>query len=78
MSGMYPRCSVSLQLFSISGYARGIGGGAPVGPKLLRDCLMQIHKDVIRCWNFEGNVIEYRTFQVIPSRLTSSSLGSRK
>ena len=39
---------------SISDYARGLAGD--VGRKLLRDCLMQIHKDVITCWNFEGEV----------------------
>ena len=78
MSGMYPTCSVSMHLLiSISGYARGLAGGAPVGPKLLRECLMRIHKDVIRCWNFEGKVLNYLTFQVIPSRLTSS-LDSRQ
>jgi len=47
----------------MSGFTRGLAGGAPVGPKLLRDCLMQIHKDIITCWNFEGKVLDSEEFK---------------
>jgi len=47
----------------MSGFTRGLAGGAPVGPILLRDCLMQIHKDVMTCWNFEGNILYSEEFK---------------
>ena len=41
---------------STLGYTRSLAGGSQ---KLLRDCLMEIHKDVITCWNFKGKVLNY-------------------
>ena len=38
------------------GYTRSLAGGSQ---KLLRNCLMEIHKDVVTCWNFKGKVLNY-------------------
>ena len=55
--------SVFLRFFnSTLGYTRSLASGALLGRKLLRDCLMQIHKDVITCWNFKGQVLNCRRF----------------
>jgi len=43
----------------MSGYTRSLSGG---GRKLLRDCLEQIHKDVITCWNFRGEILDSDEF----------------
>jgi hypothetical protein len=58
---------------SALGYVRGLAGGADVERKLLRDCLMQIHVDVIACWNFDGKVLTHRRF-----RLFLLNLGPRR
>jgi hypothetical protein len=55
--------SVSLHLFNCTlGYTRSLASGAHLGRKLLRDCLMEIHKDIITCWNFKGQVLNCRRF----------------
>ncbi|KAF8269279.1 hypothetical protein EI94DRAFT_1799447 [Lactarius quietus] len=41
------------------GYTRSLSGG---GRKLLRDCLTQIHKDIITCWNFKGKILYSEEF----------------
>ena len=66
MSSMSPRClSPWLFLFdSTIGYTRSLLGGAHARPKLLRDCLEQIHKDVITCWNFKGEVLNYHRYRL--------------
>ncbi len=66
----------------VSGYTRSLAGGVPVvGQWLLRDCLMQVHKDIVTCWNFretEGKVTSHSlSLSVTATRLSSSlSLGS--
>jgi len=37
-----------------SSYTRSLTSGSQ---KLLRDCLMDIHKDVVNCWNFKGEIL---------------------
>ena len=66
MASMYPmRLSPFLFLFnSTIGYTRGLIGSAHLKPKLLRDYLMQIHKDFITCWNFKGGVLNYHCFRL--------------
>jgi hypothetical protein len=49
---------------STLGYTHGLAGGAHVGRKLLRDRLTQIHKDVVACWNFDGEALNYLRFGV--------------
>lgn len=41
----------------MAGYTRSLTSGAHLGRKLLRDCLMQIHRDIITCWNFKGQIL---------------------
>ena len=43
---------------------RSLASGAHLGRKLLRDRLMQIHEDVITCWDFKGQVLNCRRFRV--------------
>ena len=53
----YVPMSLAPYLFnSTLGYTRSLAGGSQ---KLLRDCLMEIHKDVITCWNFKGKVLNH-------------------
>ena len=37
-------------------------GAVPGTEPLLCDCLEKVHKDIITCWNFKGEVILYRDF----------------
>ncbi|KAH9012450.1 hypothetical protein EDB84DRAFT_1680696 [Lactarius hengduanensis] len=38
--------------------------GAPEsGPMLLRDCIREVHKDIITCWNFKGKVLNSPEFR---------------
>ena len=55
---MYLRCFVSLHRFNgISDYRRSLTGSVPgFGQILLRTCLAEVHKDIIKCWNFKGEV----------------------
>ena len=47
-----------------------------LGQSLLRDCLGKVHKDIITCWNFKGEVLK---FQVrTPGKLMRSSLGPQQ
>jgi hypothetical protein len=40
--------------YHTSDYGRSLDGDMPVvGRVLLRDCLAQLHQDIITCWNFE-------------------------
>ncbi|KAN0138278.1 hypothetical protein V8E53_003741 [Lactarius tabidus] len=41
----------------MTGHTRSLDSGAHLGRKLLRDCLTQIHKDIITCWNFKGQIL---------------------
>ena len=59
MRSMYPRCLSSCLFNSTLGYTRSLAGGSQM---LLRDCLMDIHKDIITCWNFKGKVVNYHRF----------------
>lgn len=34
------------------------------GQLLLRDCLEKVHRDIITCWNFKGEVLRYRDFKL--------------
>lgn len=48
---------------SISDYLQVLAGSIPgCGGLILRNCLEKIHKDIITCWNFKGEVILYRDF----------------
>ena len=35
---------------------RRLASGVLLKPKLLRECLMQIHKDVVTSWDFKDEV----------------------
>jgi len=41
-------------------YTRSLTGGSQ---RLLRDCLMDIHNDVITCWNFKGEILHNDEFK---------------
>ena len=57
---------VPVHLFNSNlGYMRSLASGSHLGRKLLRDRLMQIHEDVITCWDFKGQVLNCRRFRVI-------------
>jgi hypothetical protein len=49
---------VSLHPFNdIVDYNRVLSGSVPgLGQMLLRICLVEVHKDIIKCWNFKGEV----------------------
>ena len=53
-----PRClPPCLFLFnSPIGLMRRLASGVLLKPKLLRECLMQIHKDVVTSWDFKDEV----------------------
>jgi len=42
----------------MSYYRRVLSGSVPgFGQMLLRTCLVEVHKDIIKCWNFKGEVL---------------------
>jgi hypothetical protein len=49
---------VSLDPFNgVLDYRRVLTGSVPgFGQMLLRTCLVEVHKDIVRCWNFKGEV----------------------
>jgi len=50
----------------MSGYTHSLTGGAQQGAQtLLRDCLMEIHSDIITCWSFEkdGEILQSDEFK---------------
>ncbi len=50
---------------SISDYRRALMGSVPgLGQLLLRHCLEKVHKDIITCWNFKGEVLNYWNFRL--------------
>ncbi|KAH9045199.1 hypothetical protein EDB85DRAFT_2270248 [Lactarius pseudohatsudake] len=45
-------------------YRRALMGSMPgLGQLLLRNCLEKVHKDLITCWNFKGEVLNSPKFQ---------------
>jgi len=47
----------------MSYYSRVLTGGVPgFGQILLRTCLAEVHKDIIKCWNFKGEVLNSKEF----------------
>ncbi|KAF8269280.1 hypothetical protein EI94DRAFT_1725716 [Lactarius quietus] len=49
-------------------------GGAHLGQKLLRDCLMRIHTDVINCWDFKGDILYKDEFKQLMLHLVQDIL----
>ncbi|KAH9022715.1 hypothetical protein EDB84DRAFT_1678396 [Lactarius hengduanensis] len=48
----------------INYYRRTLIDGAPEsGPMLLGDCIGEVHKDIITCWNFKGKVLNSPEFR---------------
>ncbi|KAF5346881.1 hypothetical protein D9756_010595 [Leucocoprinus leucothites] len=48
----------------MSYYKRVLTGTVPgFGQTLLRSCLMEVHKDIIKCWNFKGEVLNTDEFK---------------
>jgi len=59
----YPRLFTSGSK-GVSYYRLALTGGAPeLGQLLLRDCLGKVHKDIISCWDFKGEVLNSPEFQ---------------
>ncbi|KAI0246579.1 hypothetical protein BJV78DRAFT_1286286 [Lactifluus subvellereus] len=47
----------------MSYYSRLLAGSVPgIGQILLRACLAEVHKDIIRCWNFKSEVLNGEEF----------------
>ncbi|KAF8960038.1 hypothetical protein BDZ97DRAFT_1357110 [Flammula alnicola] len=47
----------------MSYYRRVLTGSVPgFGQMLLRTCLVEVHKDIIKCWNFKGEVLNSDEF----------------
>jgi len=70
---MYLRCFVSSHpLKGISDYRRFLAGSVPgLGQLFLHTCLVEVHKDIIKCWNFRGKEVMYLPFMLGPPRLMS-------
>jgi len=48
----------------MSYYRSVLSGSVPgFGQMLLRTCLMQVHRDIIKCWNFKGEVLNTDEFK---------------
>ncbi|KAH9076954.1 hypothetical protein EDB83DRAFT_2671669 [Lactarius deliciosus] len=51
-------------------YRQALMGSMPgLGQLLLRNCLENVHKDIITCWNFKGEVLNSPKFQLQMLRL---------
>ncbi|PPQ80109.1 hypothetical protein CVT25_001477 [Psilocybe cyanescens] len=56
--------SVVADLNSVLDYRRVLTGTVPgFGQMLLRSCLIEVHKDIITCWNFKGEVLNTDEFK---------------
>jgi len=48
----------------MSYYRRVLSGSVPgFGQMLLRTCLVKVHEDIIKCWNFKGEVLNTDEFK---------------
>ncbi|KAI9445973.1 hypothetical protein H4582DRAFT_519233 [Lactarius indigo] len=54
----------------MSHYNHSLLGGVPGSERLLlRDCLEKVHRDIITCWNFKGEVLDSKEFALLMLRL---------
>ncbi|KAI9445970.1 hypothetical protein H4582DRAFT_2052101 [Lactarius indigo] len=54
----------------MSHYNHSLPGGMPGSERLLlRDCLEKVHRDIITCWNFKGEVLKSKEFEKLMLRL---------
>ncbi|KAH9165399.1 hypothetical protein EDB89DRAFT_2233439 [Lactarius sanguifluus] len=55
----------------MSSYNHFLSGGVPGSERLLlRDCLEKVHRDIVTCWNFKGEVLDSREFVYLMLRLS--------
>jgi len=59
----------------MSGYTRSLTGGSQ---RLLRDCLMDIHNDVITCWNFKGEILRSEEFMQLMLHLVQDVINGNQ
>ncbi|KAH8998269.1 hypothetical protein EDB86DRAFT_2912058 [Lactarius hatsudake] len=55
----------------MNSYNRFLPGGMPGSERLLlRDCLEKVHRDIVTCWNFKGEVLDSKEFAYLMLRLS--------
>ncbi|KAH9015511.1 hypothetical protein EDB85DRAFT_810210 [Lactarius pseudohatsudake] len=55
----------------MSSYNHLLSGGMPGSERLLlRDCLEKVHRDIVTCWNFKGEVLDSKEFAYLMLRLS--------
>ncbi|KAH8998267.1 hypothetical protein EDB86DRAFT_825885 [Lactarius hatsudake] len=55
----------------MSSYNHFLSGGVPGSERLLlRDCLEKVHRDIVTCWNFKGEVLDSKEFAYLMLRLS--------
>ncbi|KAH9032021.1 hypothetical protein EDB85DRAFT_2114962 [Lactarius pseudohatsudake] len=55
----------------MSSYNHFLSGGMPGSERLLlRDCLEKVHRDIVTCWNFKGEVLDSKEFAYLMLRLS--------
>ncbi|KAH9066175.1 hypothetical protein EDB87DRAFT_1732214 [Lactarius vividus] len=56
-------------------YNRTVPGGIPgSGRLLLSDCLEKVHRDIVTCWNFKGEVLNSKEFAYLMLRLVQDAV----